>query len=94
MHKAPTASEISAIQRMLLVAKGDGPATEVIAKVLLSTWRPEAYGHLDLFSLRHLSDTQRADVVAVLGYCISAGHGLDDLGLEHDLAAIARLWGS
>jgi hypothetical protein len=93
MHKAPTASEISSIQRLLTVAKGDSTSAEIIAKALLSTWRPDVFSHLDLISLRCLNDSQRTDIVAVITYVISAGHGLDDIGLEQDLSVIARLWG-
>jgi len=94
MHKVPTASEISSIQRLLTVAKGDSTSAEVIAKAILSTWRPDVYAHLDITSLRCLTASQRIDVGVVIAYVVSAGHGLDELGLEPELSAIGRLWGN
>lgn len=94
MHQAPTVCEIDAIHRLFLAARGDGAMSEVVAKALLSTWRPEVHGHLNVIALRELSEAQRSDVIVVLGYVISAGHGLDELGLEKDMAAIAKLWGN
>lgn len=87
-----TASETSALERLIDIAKRDTGQSRYVADFLLAWWNAGTCGGFDLTNLWAVDTAISDDMATVFAMIAKTSKYPDSLGYETDFRAIVRAW--
>lgn len=87
-----TAAETQALERLLLIARGDTGQSRRVADFLLAWWNAGTCGSFDLTSLWSVDTTIVADMTVVFGLVARIHRYPDTLGYEAEFNEVVKAW--
>lgn len=87
-----TVAEAQALERLLLIARGDTGQSRRVADFLLAWWNAGTCGSFDLTSLWSVDATIAADMTAVFGLVARIQRYPDTLGYEAEFNEVVKAW--
>lgn len=85
-------ADVMALERLIVIAKGDTGQSRRVADFLLAWWNSGACGAFDLTNLWAVDAAIADDMVSVVRLIASVSKYPDSLGYKDDFVAIVRAW--